>query len=149
MILNNHHGFSLVEVLVAISIFTVGILGVAQMQYISISADSSAATTTESAMLGQQIVETLFQLDYDSPDLLDLNADGAGGLGSSTPTTDPPAAGTADYQPAIANARYTAYYNILDNSPYTDTKTIRIIVLWNDKSSPKRYSIEFIKAKGV
>lgn len=149
MILNNNRGFSLVEVLVALTIFAIGILAVAQMQYISMSADSSSAATTESAMITQEIAEALRQMDYESPDMLDLTADAAGGLDSAAVPTSPPSAGTSDYLFATPNNRYTAYYNVQDNSPYTDTKTIRIIVLWNDKSFAKRYTIDLIKAKGV
>ncbi len=66
---DNQIGFSLIEVVVAISIFSVGLLAVASMQMTSITGNLSARTATESVSYAQDMVEKLYSLEYDDPNL--------------------------------------------------------------------------------
>ena len=63
-------GFSLLEVIIAISIFAVGMLAVAGLQTTSISGNFLARETTVSADLGQAEIERLLSLPFDHPDLV-------------------------------------------------------------------------------
>ena len=66
---NNQNGFTLIEVIIAIFILTIGILGAAAMQVASIDGNSKANKLTEAATWGGNELETLMALPYDD-DLL-------------------------------------------------------------------------------
>jgi type IV pilus assembly protein PilV len=138
----NQKGFSLVEVLVAMSIFAVGILGAAQMQIVSMSTNTKAAIITEGAIVAQTKIEELLMLGYDAAALTDGDADAAAGLNDAT-------AATADGSDVAANPNYTIFWNVQPNLPYTDTKTVRVIVRWAEKGVEADYSVDFVKSKGA
>ena len=72
---NSQSGFSLVELLVAIVILAVGLLGLAQLQITAIKANSQSATSTAAAALAQRYVERIASMSSDDP----LFTDGASG----------------------------------------------------------------------
>ena len=60
-------GFTLIEVLLAMAIFSIGILGVGTMQLRSTDGNSSARIRTEANIWGQDLVETLMLSDFTDP----------------------------------------------------------------------------------
>ncbi len=66
-------GFTLIEVLIAMAIFSIGILGVGTMQIRSTSGNTSARIRTEASVWAQDRVETLMLLSYGSTDLNPAN----------------------------------------------------------------------------
>ncbi|MCU0564291.1 MAG: prepilin-type N-terminal cleavage/methylation domain-containing protein [Desulfobacterales bacterium] len=62
-------GFSLIEVLVAMAIFSIGILAVYSMQIYSIRGNTSARGITENITLASAKVEELLAQTYDHADL--------------------------------------------------------------------------------
>lgn len=56
---DNERGFSLVEILIALGIFSIGILAVAQLQLWNIRNNSTGNFTTMATMLARQQMETL------------------------------------------------------------------------------------------
>jgi prepilin-type N-terminal cleavage/methylation domain-containing protein len=62
----NEQGFTLIEVLVALAIFSIGILGVASLQYGSVSRNASARFHSEASSWAQDYVERLMGLPYDT-----------------------------------------------------------------------------------
>ena len=53
----NDSGFTILEVLVAVAIFSIGILAIAGLQYIVIAGNSGANVVTHEVMLAQRILE--------------------------------------------------------------------------------------------
>ena len=62
-------GFTLIEVLIALAIFSIGILAVAGMQIQSVSLNATARLQTEATTLAVEKIETLKVLPYDDADL--------------------------------------------------------------------------------
>jgi len=74
-------GFTLVELLVAVVILAVGLLGLAQLQVTAIKTNSQSATKTAATSLAQQAIEQVMSWDADDPR---LDADGTGTFTSVT-----------------------------------------------------------------
>ena len=61
---NKQIGYTLIEVLMAMAIFSIGILGVGTMQLKYTGGNTSARIRTEASIWGQDLVETLMQKSY-------------------------------------------------------------------------------------
>ena len=66
-------GFTLIEVLIVMAIFSIGILAVATMQMTSTKSNASARRITEETALAENQIENLMQLSYDHADLNPAN----------------------------------------------------------------------------
>lgn len=137
----NEKGFTLLEVIVAISILTIGLLAVASMQVSAIRGNASAYGITEATSWAADQIEKLMIMPYD-PDpnaeddpLDDKDKDGKSGLEDDT-------ASTADH--SVTREKYTVYWNIAVDAEVYDTKTVNVIVTWTDHGIQKRVSIRNI-----
>ena len=110
-------GFTLLEVMIAMTIFLIGILAVGSMQITSIESNSSARRQTEAAVRASAWAESLMSLPYES-------------IVSGGP---------------VAQGAYTLNWNVTDDAPLTNTKTITVTVIWKDPKN-RSYSFDFIKA---
>lgn len=136
-------GFTLVEVLVAITVLTIGILGVAAMQYTSVGGNSLAVRITKASTWGGDSLETLIGRPYTHADLLDDNGNGFNGL-NDTDT----AGSLADGGPVV-NGDFTVFWNVADNYPIFGCKTIRVLVQRRDLVFMKTISLDFIKMEPI
>jgi type IV pilus assembly protein PilV len=137
-------GFTLLEVIVAISLLTFGLLSVASMQVAAMRGNAFAGAVTEATTLAGDRLEYLMTLDYDDPtDLDDVDGDGTAGLDDAT-------AGTADHSTTYdseTGIQYNLYWNTARNIPTTDNTTIKVIVTWEDHGVEKKASMQSIIAK--
>ena len=69
----NNHGFTLIEVLIALAVFAIGILGVFTLQMTAIKGNASARGVTENYLSGMDKVEELMDRPFDDA-LLNENA---------------------------------------------------------------------------
>lgn len=132
-------GFSIVEVMIGILIFSIGALAVAGMQVTGINTNMSARQYTETSTFGMDKIETLMFLPYNHPALTDSDGDGAGGgdLGLFDAT-----AGTADHSESDPAGQYTIYWNIAEDDLIEHTKTVSVIITWNVAGMPKTVSMQ-------
>lgn len=72
------HGFTLLEVIVAIAVLTIGLLSLYAMHVASINANTSANNTTISSNWANDRIEILLNRPYNHSDLDDDNGDGTG-----------------------------------------------------------------------
>lgn len=95
----DNKGFTLVEVLIAMAIFSIGILAVGAMQLSSTQGSTSSRIYTESSVWAQDTIETLMQLRL-------------------TPTVTPPelATGVHAATPVPNAASYSVEYTVWDNA---------------------------------
>jgi type IV pilus assembly protein PilV len=120
---NKETGFTLVEVIVAISILTVGLLAIASMQSTAIQGNYFASRMTEGTSWAQDKIEELVALPYTDPDL------SAGAHTEATPPTG-----------------YTVTWNVADDNPVTNTKLITVTVTPQGKGASKPIQLTYIKA---
>ncbi|MGD9244039.1 MAG: prepilin-type N-terminal cleavage/methylation domain-containing protein [Desulfobacterales bacterium] len=119
-------GFTLIEVLIAVSIFAIGLLAVAVMQTSAIKVNSSAAKITTSMTWAQDKMEELMALSYSDHQLEDLG--------------DPPS-GT-DSQGELhqeTSGNYTISWTVTDNNPLPGTKLITVTATGRGKIAEISY----------
>jgi len=104
-------GFTLIEVLIVMTIFSIGILAVAAMQMTSTKSNASARRMTEATTLAEKQIENLMQLPYNDADL--------------DPASNPH---TSIHGP------YSVNWNVaeidLDTDGTNDSKKVNIAVSW-------------------
>ena len=142
-------GFSLIEVLVAVTIFAAGLLAVASMQLSSVTGNFSARTATESTALVQEKVETFFTLPYTHDDLIsDLDGDGAIEVELAGDTDGDGTIEDDDvHEQSVSgvDGNYLYRWIVEDDAALTNTKTITLEVEYGQARN-KRTRIVFAKA---
>ncbi|MCK5099930.1 MAG: prepilin-type N-terminal cleavage/methylation domain-containing protein [Desulfobacteraceae bacterium] len=155
----SQQGFTILEIMIAMAIFAIGILGVAQMQIQAVNANAYSRLSTEAVTFAQGQVEQLLSLPYDHAFLVDtdgngtdqdLNNDGTDdnggdfGLGSIGAAADH----TLTSTPVLtSDCTYNFSWNIAIDEPENDCKRIRMIVQWQDASRKKQITLDAIKAR--
>jgi prepilin-type N-terminal cleavage/methylation domain-containing protein len=132
-------GFTIVEVIVAIAILSFGILAVASMQIMAIRGNAFAGGVTEASTWAGDQAEKLMRLSWDDSLLEDTDGDGTNGLDDVGFDDDPDTTGDSDQR--LTQDPYTIYWNVVDNLPIDDTKTIHVIVVWMDHGVQKRTTV--------
>jgi len=104
-------GFTLIEVLIVMTIFSIGILAVAAMQMTSTKGNASARRMTEATALAEKQIENLMLLPYDHAYL--------------DPTNNPHVS---------AQGPYSVNWNVseidLDSNGTNDSKEVNVTVSW-------------------
>jgi len=140
---NGQKGFTLIEVLIAMTLLVIGILSVASMQITSLRGNSLAIRVTEAATWAGDAQETLMARAYTHADLSDKNANGVAGL-DNTDT----AGSLADGGPVV-HGDFTVFWNVADNYPIFGCKTIRVLVRRSDLLFMKTTSMDFIRMEPI
>jgi prepilin-type N-terminal cleavage/methylation domain-containing protein len=124
-------GFTLLEVVAAISVLTFGLLGVASMQTTSMRVNFSADRLTEGTIWAQDKLEELMALPNTDSDLSD---------GSHGPQTV-----------FSANNPYTLEWDVVDNvdpgSPVNNAKLITVRVTWQVRGVTKSTQLDCIRSQ--
>ena len=118
-------GFTIIEVLIAMVIFSIGILGVAMLQSGSIRGNTSARGVTDIALIATDRLEMLRSLPYDDPAL----AAGVYVLNQVTDRIDNNYNGMIDEtMPANETGSLTIQYTVTTDWPIDRTKTVAVTV---------------------
>ncbi len=116
-------GFSLIEVLIALSIFAIGILAVALMLNTSIQYNSSANLMTEATEIAQYQIEKLMSASYNDAELDEsLSPYGPNSIG-----------------------KYSVSWTVQEGLPMPGMKTIELTVAWKDRGENKSLTVDAIK----
>jgi type IV pilus assembly protein PilV len=121
----DNRGFTFIEVLIVLAIFSIGVLAVAVMQVTSISTNASARMSGEATALATNQVEALMALSYDDGDL-------------------DPAANPHGFNQGAYSINWNVTDSDVDGDGTNDSKTVIVTV-----SSPNRnargITIQYIK----
>lgn len=119
---NNEGGFTLIEAIIGMFVFTIGILAAASMQIGAIQGNDISRSLTMGANLAANQVEELRLLDYMKDADLSQGAHGP-----------------------IQNGRYTLNYVVQRDAILRNTMLVNVTVTWNYKNTPKSLDIVYIK----
>lgn len=157
-------GFTLIEVLVAIVVLSIGILSLFALQTAAIGTNQAANQFTIASNWASDRIEILLRRPYDCitglpncHDLDDDNGDGTNqdpdnngidddggnfGLDNATPAT-------ADGSFTSPDGLYTILWNVAIDTPVPNSKTIRVIVITQDNGMTRTVPMTYIKAKTI
>lgn len=136
---NFQAGFTLLEVLIALVIFSIGILAVGAMQISAIKGNSIADRLTAATNAAGSQVEQFMNWSYTDTRLAS---------GNDTVYTLPGGGNiTADGNQTSPDGSYEVYWNVTDDSPVTDSKTIEITAWWQSRGRQKSLELVAIKAR--
>ena len=107
-------GFTLIEVLVAIVVLSVGLLGVAGLTIGIIKGNLYSKNVTSATVVGEQKIEAIQRVGYTNADTL---------AGSDTVS--------------MGGTTYTRVTSVTDATPTANMKTVNVTVSWN----PGGYSV--------
>ena len=167
-LINNSRGFSLLEVLLGVTVFMIGMVGVTALNISSLKSGAFSGNMSEATNLAASKIEELMILDYADvanmndaggqngtdedllPDLPgNMDGDGIDDNGGNFGLGDCPGCNgaAADHTDSGVgrNGMYTVYWNIAVDEPIEDNKTINVIVEWSIKDVPRRMNIETIR----
>ena len=138
-------GFTLIEVLIAITLLAIGVLAAAGMQISAIGGNHLAIRVTEASTLAGSTAEDLSGLGFDDP-LLAPTVDPAT-VDPSDPATLAAALADLDTatQPAIQPDGFEVFWNVADDQPLADYKTVRVMARRLDRGNAERIvAVDFI-----
>jgi type IV pilus assembly protein PilV len=115
------YGFTLIEVLIGLSVLTIGILAVATMQISAIRGNHLSDCTTTALILAQQKMEDLLNRDMNDAVLKNTETANDDHLTSIE---------TTDHEESLEGS-YRRIWNIDDDLPFLDNKTITVTVTWH------------------
>ena len=125
--IKKEEGFTLLEVIVAVSILAFGLLAVASMQVTAIRGNYFASGITEATTWAQDQLEYLMTLNYDTDaDLADGDHSGVDGR---------------------TVGKYNIVWTVADDDPIPNTKTINVIVTWSDQGVQRSVTVQHIIAE--
>ena len=129
-------GFTIVEVMIAIVVLVVGMLGVAAMQTKALQANVFAGRVTEGCAVGEAWMEWLMKQPYDRIAALDANHDDTAATALSVPCDSATAissfqtwglgAFTEEQLPNARNTGSTMTWRITADYPIENTITVEI-----------------------
>ncbi len=116
-----HRGFTLIEVLIAMAIFSIGILAVGTLQITSTNSNASARIHTEEYTWVVDRIERMTALDYDDTDLT-----------------------AGDH--SVVQGPYTVSWTVVDDTPVAGAKSIAVTADGAHRRA-RPITIDFIKAR--
>ena len=120
-----NQGYTIIEVLIAMSIFAIGFLAVAKMEIMSINQNAHARMQTEATVKAVDRLERLMALPYDHTDLNEL----------SNPHR-------------VMSEGYKVEWIVEDDVPINATKSVKITVSAENRNS-RPISFSFTVASGL
>ena len=134
--ISSQAGLTLVDSMIALLLFSVGILGTLSMQTVSLHMNAQSRIQTCEIATASQYLESMLSLPFNDP----LLQDSDNGFSPDTP----------DHGPfLIAATHSTVEWEVDDQFPLRDSKRVAITIRIAGKEGPRKvFRYEFIKARG-
>lgn len=127
-------GFSLIEVLIAMSILTVGILAVVSMQTTALKVQSRNKLSAQIQNIGQEIIERIISNASDDQTVLSYNGIKTNDI-ATKPTTFPANRDFDDFRTVLSRIPGgRAEISITNIRPYP----VKVVVYWQDGNFPHK-----------
>jgi prepilin-type N-terminal cleavage/methylation domain-containing protein len=139
-------GFGLLELLIAITILAIGMLGIMKLQMQSGFGNAASRHNSAAVNLARSKMEELKRIGAYSiqggaiPSLADTSTTNDLGNWSSPDFTEGPFNESAD--PGTGGKIFTRSWNVVQDYPISDFKTIRIRVSWDSHGQEKHVDME-------
>lgn len=168
-IFSNCRGFSLLEVLMGVTVFMIGMLGVTALNISSLKSNTFSGNLSEATTIAADKIEELMSLEFTKDTTDPLLEDGGDGDGTTQDDNnnngiddddegfvvdtftnfglDDNTAATADHVDDNGgvglgkNGMYTVYHNVAEGEPFDICKRINVIVTWSVKDIPRQINI--------
>lgn len=115
-------GFTLLEVMLGIAIFSLGLVAFFTIHGTSVRGTGTANRITEGVNYGEDRIEQMLNTAFDDASLTDSNGNAQGGLDDTDTGTN------ADDTKEIDDGKFTIFRNIAQGWPQANVNTIRIII---------------------
>jgi prepilin-type N-terminal cleavage/methylation domain-containing protein len=139
-------GFTLVEVLIALAILVIGLLGTLTLGITSINQNAYTRHLAQATTLAEEELENLLSLPYTHSSLTDTDGDGADGLDDADSTT-----ADHSFSGNPVDDRFYIYWNVAEDRAGTTVaygvKTIVVIVRWREGGNWHTFKVSSIKAR--
>jgi prepilin-type N-terminal cleavage/methylation domain-containing protein len=159
------HGFTIVEVMVAIVVLALALVGVTSLLSASISGNVRGRTLTEASTLASQHIETIMSLPNNHVWLTDRDGDGTAqdvaptdnGIdddndGGVVPAVDgnrdfglDDIGVKADWSTSDNSNEYSILWNVAVDEPVPNVNTIRVIVMRQGNGNNRRVAYDFYR----
>lgn len=136
-------GFTLIEILMALTLLSVGVLAVAALQGTGLRAAAHAERMSLGSAAAKSVAERLMALPYAHAELEDTHGDGRAGLDriDSDETQ-------ADHRLLVpGRLPVRVFWNLVEDEPAVGLKTVRVIACWEQGAREHRYPLEFIRSR--
>ncbi|AVD71990.1 type IV pilus modification PilV family protein [Desulfobulbus oralis] len=158
----DHGGFTLIEVLVAMVILSIGIFALYSMQISSVRTNYFAGSLSQAANYSSSQLETLLQLIYND-ELISKRKDGKPirkyknasatdpnyGVSADNFGLDNVAENTADHWRKTEDRRFTMTYNVVEDFPIKGIKKIRAHTQDNAPGSRRPVVFDLLKNDNI
>jgi Tfp pilus assembly protein PilV len=118
-------GFTILEALVAIAVFTAAIIGIFSMQSTSVLSNDIARGITDQSAQAAELVEQLISLPYDDGQL------------------------SAGDHLGWRNERYAISWTVADDDMIANTKTITATVTWIERGIQRTINLTYVKPNTI
>lgn len=132
--LQNYNGFTLIEILAAITVITIGMFSIMAVIIMVIKGNAHSKRATDATTIAQDRMEDIFNMNFGS--VTTSNTD-LGGTYTYIPPYIPPYIVTDP-----GTSTYVLEMKIEDDTPDTNTKTITLDVYWNQATTTSAHKVE-------
>ena len=138
--MKDNKGFTIVEVMIALAIFSIGYLAYSGLQLSATKSNTKARWLTLAVTCATDKIEQLLDLPYSHADL----TAGVHTLAEDVDGIDNDSDGQIDELDESGPLNFT--WTVTDNSPIDNVKTININIIWSSPYGQNSLDLEYYKA---